>query len=278
MIHRICCLVFLGLTWSLPAFAGEPWDEPPRYSTLTDEQKKWLDERAPIRTRIERLQKANWANVEALNLVRSSFDKDRKVFGDNHEEIAKSIRYMSGRFYYAGEFETAAKLQLGVVELYEQLFGNNNWRARSAAFKLTVTAALSKPGGKPLRTLYGSGWNTFDAGDKLFAEGKFTEALAKYEQAARLFRQVGAAINVPDNKNIDLARTIVNAAKCHQALAVHDQAEKAVRVALEIIKTNYGDDHPEYATDSCPAVAQEICRGPGSFGKGPRHANRSDRR
>lgn len=237
LLPFVACLTF--------AHGTEPWFDSTRYSKLNADQKKWIEEREPIRNRIYKLDETD--SDAAINLTRQVLKRDLAVFGEEHEEMAKALYFVSGRFYRAGEFQTALDLKRAEMDMYGKLFGKNNWRYRSADFKLYMWQQVTQQGRRDVRSVYGDAWNADSTGGEFYDVGKYREAAAEYELAARHLSRVGKAIGLPDDENVEMAKILLHAGKSYLELANYDKADQAIRASLAVVKKVYGDEHPVYA-------------------------------
>ena len=193
---------------------------------------------------------------QATNLLRSSLEKRRALYGQKHVEVARAMGRLADALKLRAEYEPAQKLYRDALAMQRELLGNDNVETARTVYELGDL--LGRMGeyteAEPLlREALALRKKLFPARSAEVAQSLEGLALNRYDQgsyqdAAKLLREaVAIRRELYDGPHPALAEALNNLGYVIDDTGQNSEAEQLFREALEMKKVLLGSSHPEVA-------------------------------
>lgn len=188
--------------------------------------------------------------------LRAALEIHRRVFGDEHPEVARSLTYLGFLLRTVGELAEAESLYREALATRRNLLGNEHpdvadslaYLSELLYFKGDYVAAesLCREWGAIYRKLYGE--EHLDVANNLNSLGNLLLQKGDYEGAQTLLHEALAMRRrLLGDEHLLVSQSLHNLAKVLRTLGDDDGAEAMLREALAIRRKVVGDQHPDFA-------------------------------
>jgi len=211
---------------------------------------------------------------EAEPLLLQALGLRKKIFGENHPDVALSLSNLASLYRSQGRYGEAEPLLLQALELRKKIFGEN---APDVVKDLSDLAGLYYIQGKfskaePLflqalelrKRLFGDvhpdiATSLSDLGLLYSAQGRYSEAEPLHLQTLDLLKQLFGEDNHP------VANNLHNLALLYSAQGRYSEAEPLFLQVLSLYKKLFGEVHPDILT--CLTNLASVYRSQGKYSK-----------
>jgi CHAT domain-containing protein/lipopolysaccharide biosynthesis regulator YciM len=240
------------------AWAQTPAPEQPESAKappLTAEQKAKLHERDQLRGKIKELQ-ANGKLADAAGLLLKQIALEEAIFGEAHEETARSLNELGSLYYHLGRYADAEPVYRRSLKTYEARLGKEQ---PAVAMVLSNLALLYKETGRfdDAEPLFRRSLKIYEArlGEDHVGTAAALNNLAllykdtgRYADAEPLFRRSLKTFEARLGKDHPhVAQSLNNLAELYRDLGRHADAEPLCQRSVKIREARLGMDHPEVA-------------------------------
>jgi len=194
---------------------------------------------------------------EAEPLFKQALEVRRKIYGENHPDVATSLNNLAEVYSKEGKYNEAEPLHKQALEIFRKIYGeyhpyvahllNNLAEVYSKEGKYNEAEPLLKHALEIFRKIYGE--NHPDVALSLnnlaglyYEEGRYAEAEPLHKQALEIFRKIYGEYHPY------VATSLNNLAEVYSIEGKYNEAEPLHKQALEIKIKIYGENHPDVAT------------------------------
>jgi tetratricopeptide (TPR) repeat protein len=212
-------------------------------------QAQMLDVVGRLETRLGEYDRARPVLQEALALR-------RKVYGDNHPDVASSLESLAWVEYDEGNFAEATRLRRDVLALRRRLIGDSDTKTTTSLLELAAAmhAQGDYRGAQPLLDEWISIVSrqrpeTTDLRARQLSDlASNYEVRGNSEMAERLIREA-AGINraLYGERNPNYANTLVTMGSMISNLGRQSEADSILRSSINILREVYPTGHPDLA-------------------------------
>jgi CHAT domain-containing protein/tetratricopeptide (TPR) repeat protein len=226
-----------------PAWGGDP---PVRADEVQPDTER-LEPRNALAWEALRLRGAGRL-AEAMDAADRMIEVERKLFGDEHEDLAGALEFAAG-FHAANEDLAGALARLReAFSIRERVGGADHWQTADARLAIERFGRLSELSGDRLRK-YREGLRLLD---EINQAGRHSYDVP--EQIERKTKAIDALTEALGQEHPESAQYLDQLGWLYRDLASNDrgetyrkQAEELFRQALELRRTGLGEHHPDVA-------------------------------
>lgn len=207
---------------------------------LTPAQQVRLRERAAYVTRMHALLKLGQraaATTEAEKIL--AFD--REVFGNEHDNVVRSLRQLGTLHETQEDFCAAGKVYEEVLAIEQKRFGPDHWRTTDARLELAHTRQLRELSADERRELQFAA-RQYQEVTRVLREGKYPAALDTARQVIEVRRRILGETHP------NFASSLSNLAGLYASLGDYARAQPLLMQVLAIDNELLGEAHPRYAS------------------------------
>ncbi|HEV3415212.1 MAG TPA: tetratricopeptide repeat protein, partial [Pirellulales bacterium] len=242
MAYHHILAVGLLLALCLPTVARSQQAAPDKQAEpgmqAASHEKERIAERDRLAVEVQKLRNEGKL-ADAIAAAEKVLVIEREMAADHPQELAFGLDYTAGLHEQLEEYAAARKLLAERHALVSKLLGKDDWRVTDARLALDKATLLEKFTPEERRQLARAN-QLGSAFGKLYAEGKFRDALAPAVEAQDITRRLLGEMDV------GYGHTLNNLAMLHKSLGDFTEAGSLARQALAIYKDALGEKHPSY--------------------------------
>ena len=183
---------------------------------------------------------------EAIRLSAELLNRDLKVFGEDHDETAKTAHYFSITLWGARKYKQCIELQRAEAAIYAKNHGKENWRVLRVLANVFVLEKVAAANDR-VRPSYGRAWSEHTQAQALMKRQEYAKSLATAERCAATFKAVLSAVGIDPEQTMEAATALKDMTEANLGLGRYARAEGQARQALHICGRVFGRAHPAYA-------------------------------